>query len=344
MLFPMLSRVVLLVLVVAFSSSAAPMPDGQWISLKTSHFEMYTTNSEDQARSTLEVLEGVRSFFLQTTSLIQADEKPVRIIAFRSREEYAPFCLQSTSFAHYLHSRRGDYIVLQDISPEHHRAAIHEYTHYVFRMAQLKLPIWLCEGTADFYSSLEAQGTQSVLGGVLPSRLHSLQAAELLPLPTLFAVDHASPFYNEPAKVALFYAQSWAVVHMLAFHPNYRALFPRYLQAVSAGASSSDALGQVYGKSLEDVTLDLQSYIPQIPAHQSATEIRPVQHEEPSVLALSEVEGAITMADLLAAHRSTAREAKNRLEQLYGRHPDNPKAEELLAYLAAQEPETRVSR
>ena len=325
-------------------SFATPAQDQQWISLKTSHFEMYTTNSEGQARSTLKLLESVRSFFEQTTSLIQPGGKPVRIIAFSSREEYAPFRLQSTSFAHYLHSRRGDYIVLQDIDPEHYRAAIHEYTHYVFRMAGLNLPIWLCEGTADFYSSFEAQGRRSVVGGVLNSRLHSLEGAELLPLATLFAVDHGSPFYNEPTKVALFYAQSWALVHMLAFHPQYRALFPSYLQAVSAGVSCAQAFQQVYQKSVADVAADLQLYVPQIATHQSVSEIAPVQHEEPSVLSLSELEGAITMADLLAAHRSTANQAKNRLEELSGRNPGNPKAEELLAYLAAQEPTIRGSR
>ena len=331
MILPTLFRVALPILAFACASLASPVPEQQWISLKTSHFEMYTTNSEQQARSTLEMLEGVRSFFEQTTSLIQADGKPVRIVAFRSREEYAPFRLQSTSFAHYLHSRRGDYIVLQDIAPEHHRAAIHEYTHYIFRMAHLNLPIWLCEGTADFYSSLEAQGNRSVVGGVLTSRLRSLEGVALLPLSTLFAVDHASPSYNDPAKVALFYGQSWALVHMLAFHPQYRALFPSYLQAVSSGASSAQVFQQLYRKSVEEVAADLQSYLPQIPGYQSVSEIRPVQHEEPCVVSLSEVEGAITMADLLAAHRSTANQAKNRLEALSSRSASNPKAEELLA-------------
>lgn len=303
---------------------------------------MYTTNTEQQARLTLQVLENVRGFFEQTTSLIQPNVKPVRIVAFRSREEYAPFRLQSTSFAHYLHSRRGEYIVLQDISPEHYRAAIHEYTHYIFRMAGLKLPIWLCEGTADFYSSFEVQGTRSILGGVLPSRMRSLVGTEFIPLQTMFAVDHTSPFYNDPSKVTLFYGQSWALVHMLAFHPRYKQLFPKYLQAVSAGSSSEQAFQEIYCKSVAEVMVDLRSYLPQISSNQSVSEMNAVEHQAPVVTALSDVEGAIAMADLLAAHRSTAHEAKNRLEQLSGRNPGNPQAEELLAYLAAQDAGTKT--
>lgn len=331
-----LFRSVFLTLAVSLLCSAAPAATSQWISLKTPHFEMYTTNSETQALQTLQVLEEVRAFFEQTTSLIQPTTKPVRIMAFRSREEYEPFRLQSTSFAHYLHSRRGDYIVLQDIAPEHRRAAIHEYTHFVFRMAGLQLPIWLCEGTADFYSSFEMQGDRSSVGAVLPSRFRALEKGGLLPLETIFAVDHRSPFYNDPTKVALFYGQSWALVHMLAFHPHYRAQFAHFLQLVSSGVSCPDAFQDLYTKSVDDVAQDLKYYLPELSNNQSTSELKRLEREQPSITPLSEVEGTIAMADLLAAHRSTAGLARNRLEALNERNPGNPKTEELLAYLAAQ--------
>jgi hypothetical protein len=32
---------------------------------------------------------------------------------------------------------------------------------------------------------------------------------------TLFAVDRESPYYNELDKMSIFYAQSWALTHML---------------------------------------------------------------------------------------------------------------------------------
>ena len=351
MAFTKLSLGILFCLACSLASSAGTRetqtqadPSQAWISLKTPHFEIYTTNTEQQALLTLQALEDVRSFFQQTTSLIQPNMKPVRVIAFRSREEYMPFRLQSTSFAHYLHSRRGDYIVLQDISPEHRRAAVHEYTHYIFRMAGLNLPIWLCEGTADFYSSLDVQERRSTLGGVLPSRLRSLDGVGLVRLQTLFAVDHASPFYNDPSKVALFYGQSWALVHMLAFHPQYGGLFPNYLRDVSSGIPSGQAFQDVYGKSLAEVEADLLTYIPKIADNQTTLALHAVEHLTPVVTALSDVDGAITMADLLAAHRSTAQEAKNRLNELSGRNPGNPQAEELLAYLAAQDTGTKAPR
>ncbi len=299
---------------------------------------MSTTNTAADAEATLLILEQARSFFQQTTDLISASSRPLRIVAFRSKEEYEPFRLQSTSFAHYLHSQRGDFIVLQDIQPQHRQAAIHEYTHFVFRSAGLKLPIWLCEGTADFYSSLLMDGTTATVGGMLSARMRSLSEGELLPLQTLMAVDGKSPFYNERNKVGLFYAQSWALVHMLAFHESYRARFPQFIGAVNGGSGSEGAMQLVYGKTAGQVMADLRSYLPVMGSNRSVSRIVRVDCPEPAVSSLSEVDSALTLADLLASHRATAARAKGESVALRQRVAGNRLAEELPAYLAAQEP------
>lgn len=334
---------ILLILISLLSFCPTTKLDAQeWISLKTPHFELYTTNTEEQGRETLHVLEGVRAFFQQTTSLIGPTERPLRVIAFRSREEYAPFRLQATSFAHYLHSRRGDYIVLQDISREHRRAAIHEYTHYIFRTAGLNLPIWLCEGTADLYSSLEIDGTRAMLGTILPSRYRSVQEANLIALPELFSADTTSPLYNDAQKVSLFYGQSWALVHMLAFHPRYRAQFGGFLAAVSRGLTCEQAFEQIYGVRAGELADDLSRYLPHLGEQPLATDLQKITFDGAERALLSPVEAALTMADLLAAHRATAAKAKDRLASLTTEDKKSPRAEELLSYLAAQE--TRSAR
>ncbi len=306
--------------------------------MRTDHFEMSTTNPAADAEATLLVLEQARSFFQQTTDLISISSRPLRIIAFRSKEEYEPFRLQSTSFAHYLHSQRGDYIVLQDIQPQHRQAAIHEYTHFVFGNAGLKLPIWLCEGTADFYSSLLTDGETTTVGGMLSARVRSLSEGELLPLQTLMAVDGASPFYNERNKVGLFYGQSWALVHMLVFHESYRPRFAQFIGAVSGGSESERAMQLVYGKTADQVMADLQNYLPVMGSYRSVNRTVKAECRNPTVSSLSEVDSALTLADLLASHRATAARAKGELVALRQRVPGNRQAEELLAYLAAQEP------
>lgn len=308
-----------------------------WISVRTEHFEMSTTNSAEDAEATLLALEQARAFFQQTTELISNSSQRLRIIAFRSKEEYEPFRLQSTSFAHYLHSQRGDYIVLQDIQQQHRQAAIHEYTHFVFRSAGLKLPIWLCEGVADFYSSLVIDGGEAVVGGMLSARVRNLREDGLLPLQTLMAVNGASPFYNDRSKVGLFYAQSWALVHMLAFQEDYRTRFAQFIAAVNDGSGSEAAMRLVYRKSADQVLADLRAYLPSMASHRSVTQVVKAERGEVSISVLSEVDSALTLADLLAAHRATAARAKHELVALNARVRGNRQAEELMAYLAAQD-------
>ena len=52
--------------------------------------------------------------------------------------------------------------------------------------------------------------------------LHVLRSEPWIPLATLLAVDHSSPYYNEKSHAGMFYAESWALVHMLNLDPAYR--------------------------------------------------------------------------------------------------------------------------
>lgn len=58
-----LKTAILLSAVCVTNSSAAE----RWIRVTTTHFEMYTTNTEKQARAALQVFEHVRYFFLQAS-------------------------------------------------------------------------------------------------------------------------------------------------------------------------------------------------------------------------------------------------------------------------------------
>src|SRR5579871_1515188 len=61
----------------------------------------------------------------------------------------------------------------------------------------------------------------------------------------------------------LFYAESWALVGMLAMSDAYGPRFARLRMAFSANESSEDALREVYGASLAKVTGDLEDWVRQ---------------------------------------------------------------------------------
>ena len=309
-----------------------------WISLKTPHFEMYTTNSEKQGTAALRVFEQVRYFFLQNSPAKSTPDAPVRIIAFRSEKEYRPYRLNEGAFAYYLRSRKTDYIVMQDVSSEHYQAAVHEYTHLIIEHLGLKLPIWLNEGLADLYSSLEARGDQAIVGRPLVGRTGALETQKWLDLNVLFAVNQESPYYNESDKMSIFYAQSWALTHMLELGKGYRPGFQKFLAAISSGKPEAQCFQTIYGKNFAQITQDLHAYLHQSSVQAAVFDVRLGKPDlQPVVSEASGFDIDLSLADLLASKKRTAGEAFARLSQLAKEHPERPEVQESLGYLAWQQ-------
>ncbi|MBV9036631.1 MAG: hypothetical protein JO182_19235 [Acidobacteriaceae bacterium] len=331
-------------LLVLFAGKSA-FASQRWVSVTTSHFEMYTTNSEKQAIRALQVFEQVRYFFLQNSKNKQVPEGRVRIIAFSSEKDYKPYRLNSGAFAYYLPSRERDYIVMQDIETDHHQTAVHEYTHLVVEHAKMQLPIWLNEGLADLYSSLEPHGQQAMVGRPLPSRIGTLREQKWMDWNTLFAVGHDSPFYNEREKMSIFYAQSWALTHMLALSPAYMPKFSQFLLTMANGTSTPEALQHVYGKTVLEISKDVALYVQQASLRAALYNLTLSQADlNARVTELSDFQINLALADLLASRKETRLEARRRLLALANQNPQSSEAEESLGYLAWQEdngPEAR---
>ncbi len=233
----------------------------RWIKIATPHFEMYTSAGERSARDTLRYFEQVRSFFAQ--SLPHAFERsgPVRIVAFSSEKEFEPYRPNEFAIAYYHETARHDYIVMSHTGAETFPVATHEYVHLVVRHSNLTFPPWLNEGLAELYSTLRPMGNKILVGSLVPGRFQALLQDKWVPLATIMAAGHDSPYYNEKSKAGSLYNEGWAMTHMLALSAEYRANFPQVMQSISGGTPSADALEKVYGKSFHEIEMDLVTYL-----------------------------------------------------------------------------------
>jgi len=115
---------------------------------------------------------------------------------------------------------------------------------------------------ADFYGFTEIKDTSIETG--VPDRdlLNVLRTQKLIPLSVLFAVDRASPYYNEPEKTPIFYAESWLLTHylMIGSAEEHQSLV-KYLQALNQGKSWSEA-STAFGD-LKKLESELKAYIRQ---------------------------------------------------------------------------------
>ena len=321
--------------VVCCCLAAWPLAAAQhWIRVSTQHFEMFTTNGEKQAIRALQGFEEVRSFFLKKSGAREQHEELTRIIAFSSESEYKPYRFNEGSFAYYQRSPERDYIVMQDIQPEHHRVAFHEYTHLIIEHGDLKLPLWLNEGLADVYSSLEPRGNQVMVGREVPEYYALLQSATLIPWREFWAVDQQSAYYNRRDKMPLFYAQSWLLTHMLVLGEEYSAKLPAFLAAINAGTGAEQAFQTAYGKSARDVWKDAELYLKNQTLRAALFDFKLQKSElDPDVQHLSDFEVRYALADLLSNRPEWAADAYKKLSALAKEDPQDFKVEQSLGYL-----------
>ncbi len=210
--------------------------------------------------------------------------------------------------------------------------------------AGLKLPMWLNEGIAEFYATVEPDGAQWLAGRPQNGRVHVLQTQSRLRLKTLFSVDGASPYYNDPEKMQIFYAESWALTHMLAVGTAYYKHFGEFVSAMSAGRSEEEAFELAWGKNVAGVETDLDRYLRQerLSGLLYETKVQP-DDSTPLVGALPQQDLDLSFADLLSSNPYAAPGIEQKLMELSRKHPDDPGFEELLGYLALREKRTELA-
>lgn len=316
-----------------------------WIRVTVPHFELYTQLDRPQAMQALRIFEQARTFFQQAGFSQSAPGESITILDLGSASEYRAYLVKPGAYAMYQRGRRGNYIVMSSLDAGHYEVAVHEYTHFVMDRAGLRLPIWLNEGLAELYSTLTPRGEQCLIGLPQPGRLATLTSQRRPDLATLFAVDRDSPYYNDPGKMQIFYAESWALTHMLAVSDGYARHFNAFVSMVSSGRPVREVLRVVYGKELSRIEADLSEYLERRTMPALLYDIRVESTLAQATVAPAEkAELDLSVADLLSSNAGAGPEAEAKVRQLASAHPDEAGFEESLGYLALRKHETDAAR
>ena len=322
------------VVLLSIGSAQAILPAEPWLKIHSTNFELFTTAGEKKGREAILYFEQVRGLFNKLAGSGSGPATPVRIIAFTSEKEYKPYRFNESADAYYQGSRERDYIVMKSIAPENYPVAIHEYVHLIVRHSGLDLPLWLNEGIADVYSTLKPDSGKVRFGDILPGWVRELRTGKWLDIETLLAVDYQSPLYNEKQKSGAFYAESWALAHMLYLSNDYRGKFGEFLSQVKPDDSQGAVFQQVYGKSLSQLQTDLAVYLRGTQSNAMLADVKVEKSaESPEVRAATKVESGLALADLLAVTRKRE-EARAAYETLARENPEDPEIELAWARLA----------
>ncbi len=325
-------------ILIGLSPASTAHAEERWLKLTTPNFEIYTTGGEGSARRTLLYFEQIRAFFLEAMKLESKSSEPVRIIGFKNRKQFAPFRPNEFSSAFYLGGHDRDYIVMGSIGAERHETAIHEYVHLLVRHTELRLPPWLNEGFAEFYSTLRTVGDQVQVGAINAGRMRVLYDRSWLPMARLLEVERDSPEYNQRKHAGVFYSQSWAAVHMLNMSEDYRSNTSAFIEEIAHGASGAEALKAAYGQSPEEFEKKLKFYVRGNSFFVSLFDIKLEKSAlEPLLEEASELEAELVLAQLQAHVRGSREKTAARYAALAEKYPDDPRIPEALGYLLWRE-------
>ena len=245
-----------------------------WKKAQTHNFVVYSNASDREMLATLRQLEAFRTVIGGLfPSLSLGSGAPVTVILFKDQAAFEPFGprnngkLVSNIAGYFTQSVRGDRFVLGAFHDSMTLdTAYHEYMHSIVHRNLKSVPEWVSEGVADFYSSFEMdehKGTV-IIGRIPPWRRTTLHWESMLPLKEVVTPEGATAILTRHRVDApMFYAESWALVHFLAFSDkgNRAGQLPAYLAAINKGQSPEAAFTSAFGGSYTQIQSQLYNYL-----------------------------------------------------------------------------------
>lgn len=313
-----------------------------WTSVRSKNFFLVGNASDKEIRRVagrLEQFRDVLGRLLNRANLTSST--PTTVVVFKSQSAYRPFA-PPNSAGYYQPGPDMNYIALSaernPYDPHPFSTIFHEYVHFLIKNNMQEVPIWFNEGLAEYYSVLEVEGDDRKvqLGLPIGEHLYALRQHKLLPLKTLFAVDHSSPYYNESNKKSIFYAQSWVLVHYLLLGNNAKRQpqFTKFISLLLNNKSVEEAFQQAFQMDFVTLEKELKEYINRSSyPGQVATFERKLEFDaEMQSAPLSEAEAQFYLGDLLL-HSHQLDRAEKFLQQAIKLDPNLAIAEASLGML-----------
>lgn len=261
-----------LLLLVALTATCAQAAEERWIKVTAGQFTILTAASERPARKWAAELERFHRGLQGAVPVPLERLRPVTVVLFkndRAMEPYVPLENGRPAKMGGLFVRIDDLNVImlsltRDAQETRH-VVLHEAVHWHLAARGERWPLWLDEGLAELYATFEfPDAERERLGAPLAGHLRQLRTGKFIPLTQLIATDRSSLLYNESARGNIFYAQSWALAHLLFFgdQASGAANLERYLARLKTGGPAGDSFASVFGSDLAALEQRLRGYAP----------------------------------------------------------------------------------
>src|SRR5579859_6579404 len=230
-----------------------------WTEVQSPHLTVAGNVNEKELRKVCDQFELFRAVFHNAFPGLRVDMgKPIIILAAKNEGTMKEYLPEEYAVKGHVHSvgryqigMDKHYVILRMDQEEDsaYHTLYHEYTHALMHLNFGRIPLWLDEGLAEYLGNARLGNKEARIGLIDPSHLYILQQNKLLPIETLFSVDHNSPHYNEANRASVFYAESWALVHYLMLDQNARQqkLMNKFVDAYAKSGDQIEAARETFG-------------------------------------------------------------------------------------------------
>jgi tetratricopeptide (TPR) repeat protein len=246
--------------------SARELEDRKWIEVRTDDFRVYSTLSERKTIELVRNLDLLRLSMPVITNVSRTDSAvPTHIFALKSSKDFELFGLGRNTVGQFISGLRNNTILLRSGSKiDETQVILHEYVHFLMRNHTGSVyPRWFGEGFAEFLSNTRKSRGNFQVGAPAESRIYGLQALKWIsPRQLLDPGEYDSLSSSEKA---MFYAQSWALVHFLLNRMERDSSFSddaqRYIQMTADGADELIAFENAYGLPASSLWSTVKRYL-----------------------------------------------------------------------------------
>jgi hypothetical protein len=190
------------------------------------------------------------------------------VLVFKDDDSFKPFKPlyqgKPATIAGLFQSDQDINFIALTANTETPRVIYHEFVHSLTKDGTTPLPVWASEGVAELYSTFEIESNRKemILGRPIAEHLRTLSET-ILPINSLFAVNHSSSLYNEQSKQGIFYAESWAVFHylMLGNNRQRQPQLMKYLTLLASGKGVDESFTEAFQTDYSKFENEIRTYI-----------------------------------------------------------------------------------
>ncbi|MDJ0749523.1 MAG: tetratricopeptide repeat protein [Woeseiaceae bacterium] len=245
--------------------ATTPIDEREWIEVRSDNFRIYSVLGEARSAELLRHLEVMRSSLGDSAEeSTWRSSVPTVIFAVDNHDDYATIGAPANSAGFFFSDLRENAIIVDDSDiASGIQIVLHEYAHYLNKQSgRLRYPRWYEEGHAEYLSHSRLREQAFEYAMTPKQHVATLHFAQWLPYSQVLETSDTTLL--EPVEGAVFYAQSWLLVHYLhsgdTNEQSIQGKMHAYADAVSGGQTHVQAFESVFDIDLEELEQELRRY------------------------------------------------------------------------------------